>query len=345
MEIEYHYTKEDFAEFNKAYIKNSLKRKLWGMLLFTFFAMAYFAQEPFSLLKFLIGTTASVIIFLATSYFIPLLISNIRLNKILTKDKSALEKKNLTLTSEGILIKSESNTTIRNWESIVSVHSLNKFIYLTLADKKVLLFPKKYFQSDAEAINFLGVVQSKIIQMRGATTHHLINSNKKPSYYLGLLCLIPVFGAVVGIILLMNGISKYKDKWFILIGAGGIIYTLLICLIFLNPLNKAMRTAFVPHAQMAVNELMKSVEFYKLKYGAYPDSLEQLKDNGLIWMEDPIQSAAFDKNSGHTKFNYQKVGDHYYLFSSGVDGLPNTKDDIYPQVAKEDSSKFGLIRK
>jgi len=46
-----------------------------------------------------------------------------------------------------------------------------------------------------------------------------------------------------------------------------------------------------------------------------------------------------------TKFNYKRVGSKYYLFSSGIDGIPNTSDDIYPTITAADSTKFGLIRK
>ena len=33
------------------------------------------------------------------------------------------------------------------------------------------------------------------------------------------------------------------------------------------------------------------------------------------------------------------------MFSSGIDGIPNTSDDIYPTITAADSTKFGLIRK
>ena len=345
MEIEYQYTKEDFIEFYKIYYLSSSRKRIWAVLCLTFFAIAYFGKEPFELKRFLVGTTVSVTVILAAYYFIPLLISLIRLNKALAKEKSFSEKRKLTVVEEGLLVESENGVTTRNWESIVSTGAVGEFIFLTLVDKRMLIFRKSYFQSDAEATNFLGLVQSKISQISRPFKYPLPNTNKKPPYWLGLLCLIPVVGAVVGIVLLLNGISKYKDKWIIIIGAGGIIYTFALAFFFANPLNKGMRAAFVPHAQMAVNDLMKSVEFYKLEHGVYPDSLGQIKDKGIIWTDDPIQTAAFDKNGGKTKFNYQKVGDHYYLFSSGVDGIPGTADDIYPQVAKEDSSKFGLIHK
>jgi len=44
-------------------------------------------------------------------------------------------------------------------------------------------------------------------------------------------------------------------------------------------------------------------------------------------------------------YNYKKIGDKYLLFSSGQDGIPNTKDDLFPQVTITDSSKIGLMRR
>jgi hypothetical protein len=46
---------------------------------------------------------------------------------------------------------------------------------------------------------------------------------------------------------------------------------------------------------------------------------------------------------GNSYFNYERVGDKYRLFSSGEDGIPNTEDDLFPQVTITDSSKIGLI--
>jgi hypothetical protein len=47
---------------------------------------------------------------------------------------------------------------------------------------------------------------------------------------------------------------------------------------------------------------------------------------------------------GNTYYNYQKIGDKYLLFSSGQDGIPNTKDDLFPQITITDNSKIGLIQ-
>jgi hypothetical protein len=85
------------------------------------------------------------------------------------------------------------------------------------------------------------------------------------------------------------------------------------------------------------------VEFYKMKHGVYPDSLKQVeKDDKMAPIYDATVSVQFTSNKT-IEYNYQKVGNHYYLFSSGPDGIKGTVDDIYPQVSNTDSGKFGLI--
>jgi hypothetical protein len=56
----------------------------------------------------------------------------------------------------------------------------------------------------------------------------MLPTKSKPPYLLGLLCLIPLVGAFVGLGLLLYGLIKYKDKWLSIIGAAGILLTVLV---------------------------------------------------------------------------------------------------------------------
>lgn len=165
----------------------------------------------------------------------------------------------------------------------------------------------------------------------------------KPPYLLGLLCLIPLVGAFVGIGLLLYGLLKYRDKWLSIIGATGIIWTIAIysSLFYAGKHASIFRKGFEDISQMQLNSLVKNIEFYKLAHGQYPDSLQQLLiDDKLA----PIFDAAQGMNSKESSYyNYQRVGGRYLLFSSGQDGMPNTKDDLYPQINITDSGKIGLM--
>jgi hypothetical protein len=106
---------------------------------------------------------------------------------------------------------------------------------------------------------------------------------------------------------------------------------------------QSLKKVFADIAQMQLNSLTKNIEFYKLQHGQYPDRLEQLLDDDkLVPITDAIQLNQRRENSN---YNYQKIGDKYLLFSSGQDGIPNTSDDLFPQIAVSDSTKIGLIKK
>jgi len=171
-----------------------------------------------------------------------------------------------------------------------------------------------------------------------------IPTNSKPPYLLGLLCLIPLVGAFVGLGLLLYGLLKYRDKWLSIIGAGGILWTIAVysTLFYAGKNASVLKKGFEDISQMQLNSLVKNIEYYKLTHEQYPDRLEQLREDDKL---APIYDAAQGMNTkGEVFYNYQKIGNKYSLFSSGQDGIPNTQDDLFPQVTIADSSKIGLIK-
>ncbi len=166
----------------------------------------------------------------------------------------------------------------------------------------------------------------------------------KPPYLLGLLCLMPLVGAFVGLGLLLYGLLKYKDKWLSIIGAAGIFWTIIVysTLFYAGTHAAVFKKGFEEISQMQLNSLVKNIEFYKMTHGQYPDSLEQLlEDDKLAPINDAVQGM---NTKGDSYYNYQKIGDKYLLFSSGQDGIPNTKDDLFPQLTDSERSKLGLIK-
>ena len=61
-----------------------------------------------------------------------------------------------------------------------------------------------------------------------STTARENAAQSKPPYLLGLLGFIPLVGAFVGMGLFLYGLIKYKDKWLMLIGIGGIAFSVVI---------------------------------------------------------------------------------------------------------------------
>ncbi|MFD2147799.1 type II secretion system protein GspG [Mucilaginibacter antarcticus] len=98
--------------------------------------------------------------------------------------------------------------------------------------------------------------------------------------------------------------------------------------------------AFINSNKNSLNSLVKEIEFYKIQNGKYPDNLQQLNlSNQFVNLHDPLLA-----DSKKDTFNYQLKSKGYTIFSSGIDKIPNTKDDIYPTLSI-DTAKMGLIIK
>jgi hypothetical protein len=345
MEFEFEFSKKDFVNFYKHYLKDGIRRRAGAIILLSLFFMVCQAWSHSGWQLFLVFLFVYTLVIFGLIYYLPLFVIIIRLKSLIAKKPSYFEHKKLTVLDQGLKIESASKTDIFNWESMKDANINSEFIYIVLINKKIIPVPKYCFKSEAEATNCIGMIQTKIFKSKGTIGSTNFGNISKPSYALGLLCLIPLIGAIAGIVFIINGVFKYKDKWFVIIGCAGVLFTVaLYGSLFYSTTTISFKKGFVPLTQQQLNSVLKGVEFYKIKNGTYPDSLEQInKDNSDISIWEPLQ---FNRKSNKAiDFNYQKVGDHYYLFSSGIDGIPNTKDDIYPQVAKTDSAKFGLIHK
>jgi len=168
--------------------------------------------------------------------------------------------------------------------------------------------------------------------------------NARPPYLIGWSGLIPLVGLFVGVALVLYGIFKYKDKKLIIIGAAGILFTIAAySSLFAYMTSTSGRKAFSSFSQQHLNTLIRTIEFYKIEHGSYPDSLEQLRaDFSFAPISDPVAKW----NSKDNLFVYKNLGDQYLLFSKGVDRKENTKDDIYPTIESSDASriKFNYIK-
>lgn len=125
---------------------------------------------------------------------------------------------------------------------------------------------------------------------------------------------------------------------------GNGIYSINIWQLVLLTLTHTDKTGLEPSVKESLNELVKVVEFSKMQHGAYPDSLRQAATGSLkILAWDPMEMKFLDRKSSY--FRYERIGDHYLLFSVGADGIPNTKDDLYPQIpVMANGYQFGWIK-
>ena len=164
------------------------------------------------------------------------------------------------------------------------------------------------------------------------------NEKIRKFYYLSLLCLFPGLGIIVGIILGCYAIFKFKSiKLFLVIAlttTGGIFLIKVDSYYLKQDLmyGKDNENLYFKMAADDLDEITQNLEHYKLKHGDYPDSFQQLEmENPLLSIKDPLLAKNPDAHK-FLYFYYEKKEDSYTLFSSGRDGIPNTKDDIYPRT-------------
>ncbi len=169
-------------------------------------------------------------------------------------------------------------------------------------------------------------------------------------YVIGGLSFIPLIGVVFGIISIVIGLGRRKSGGTVLaiLGAVGIGVTILLygSLFYFGFVKRGgvyddLRAQL---SQTMLNSLVPSVEFYKLQYGEYPDTLERLQDS----LKDSATFSGIYDPSITTKppqlFYYKLAGpDSYYLRGVGPDGIAFTADDIVPTIDIPAGSRIGLL--
>jgi hypothetical protein len=169
-----------------------------------------------------------------------------------------------------------------------------------------------------------------------------VSDKSAPPYLMGLLGLIPLVGFFVGAALLLYGIFQYRNVKLIVIGIACMLFTVLVYYsLYRFSKTEASLEAYDTFAQRELNALVPHIEFYKMENGVYPDSLQQMLSYSMsISIYDHSQLSRHNKA---VLFNYKNLGDRYLLFSSGPDGIPNTADDLFPQV-NNTNEKTGWIK-
>jgi hypothetical protein len=150
-------------------------------------------------------------------------------------------------------------------------------------------------------------------------------------YLVGILGVVPLIGAIVGFVLIILGIAAYRSWKLIVIGGIGILWTagLYGTLFYIGFFSNWGRSGFASIAKDDLTNIAHELEFYKIENVDYPDSLQQLsRKNTFIFIADPTQFS-FKKT---IYFQYAHRGDHYTLFSVGLDGVAHTSDDIFPVI-------------
>jgi len=295
----------------------------------------------------LLTVVGATIFIIALSSGIPYLRTIRKARKVLAEPDQSGQKR-MILSADGFTVRGEdeAGTVITagswRWESVKYVDSTGKFVFIMLVNRELFLIPRQYFQAADAVANFIGIVRNGIARVTG-TSQESNEAKARRIAPWGFVGLVPNFGVIAGVVLLYQGIIRFKSRLLVIIGVADILFTILFWVamqywVFDGPtftgMNKQMSKGML-------NTVFKSVEFYKLQHGDYPDSLKQVEDiRGYVWITDPLSNKGL--RSKPFNFYYEKTGDRYWLFSVGEDGEPFTADDIYPTMNPADSTKFGL---
>jgi hypothetical protein len=171
-------------------------------------------------------------------------------------------------------------------------------------------------------------------------------------FVLAGLSFIPLVGVLFGLISICWGLVTRRagGKKLALVGAGGIGFSVLLYggLFYFGfeqrgGIYDQLRTTM---AQTSLNSLIKSIEFYRVTNGEYPNSLDDLKQSlpkGSIEAAFLIDPRLTVIKGGTQYFYYKKVdANHYYLRGVGADGSPFSPGALIPQ-APESGAGIGLL--
>jgi hypothetical protein len=170
-------------------------------------------------------------------------------------------------------------------------------------------------------------------------------------FVIGGLSFIPLVGVPFGMAAIVWGLVTKKSggKKLAFVGALGIgctivLYSAVFYFGFVQRggIYDGLRSQL---SQTNLYSVVLAIEFHRLQYGTYPESLEALQKTmpreTLIFFFDPADVVL---GTPLRTYFYERVGvDHYYLRGVGVDKEPFTADDIVPMVEKGPGSKVGLL--
>ncbi len=108
-----------------------------------------------------------------------------------------------------------------------------------------------------------------IIEYLSMKVTRMERKDNKPPYLIGLLCLLPLIGAFIGIALILYGIFRYKDRLLVIVGCIGVVITVggYSLLFYHLKYGEASARSFAEISQKEITRLVKHIEFYKMQRG------------------------------------------------------------------------------
>jgi len=147
------------------------------------------------------------------------------------------------------------------------------------------------------------------------------------SYILAAASFIPLVGVPFGLVSIVLGWLRRSSGGLrlVAIGAAGIgLSVVLYGSLFVAQKTGLFEGGTSQLTQGLLDDSVRSIEFYRLKHGKYPDSLEAVRP------ENPFIDDPFAGLQSLFRYSVHNGGESYEIFSIGPDRRPSTNDDLRP---------------
>ena len=153
MEINVEVSRKDYSNFNKYYFfhKGIKTRLIIYFITILVLPIIINIGSDFNFIVFLISMFITAVIF-GVLYFGLGYLSMSFSGKLPSANGSILGKRKFTITNEGLIEESDSNTNIQKWNSIKSIEQNNELIIVFIDKIAAYVIPKRFF-TDNEQMN------------------------------------------------------------------------------------------------------------------------------------------------------------------------------------------------
>lgn len=236
-----------------------------------------------------------------------------------------------------------------------------KTLQLTIGELQNIkeLEPGAYEYQENEFISY----DFEVLRLIDSSGSKKNNNSMYPKKDNSILILLAVFNLLVALIP-FAGLATIVGSIMVLVFAGksvaarvlgiiaislSVLVTSVIMFIAVQKSSIMMATGYQSQnyykSQQNLNRLVSLIEKYKKENGNYPESLGDLDlDYNTTLNDETYIIYRTNKNDPVYRQVYYRLDDSssYYLSLPGIDGMPNTDDDILPYMTKEAAQKTGL---
>ena len=143
------------------------------------------------------------------------------IKKFIAKSGEAPITYELEIAEKGMVLSKGEEFENFNWNALKKFKVTPDFIWIQFQDNSFTLIMKSAFAKNDELANFIGELKQFYFAQRNLAIAK--QPADKPPYWLAIFLIIPIFGILMGLIMILLGIFRYKDKRFTLFSVAGLV--------------------------------------------------------------------------------------------------------------------------